>query len=69
MPRLPLAGAALAGYAGPGLGGGATLDANLKVISMYLDLGLDLALMRGNDGDVLTAKLPYVACGIRLGWM
>lgn len=68
-PRWATGDSALDGYAGPGFGGGATLDANLKVVSMYLDLGIDLALMRGNDGDVLTAKLPYVTCGIRLGWM
>lgn len=68
-PRWATGNDALAGYAGPGIGGGATLDANLKIFSMYLDLGMDLALMRGSDGDVLTAKVPYVACGARLGWM
>jgi len=68
-PRWAAGETALTGYAGPGLGGGATLDLNLKLFSMFVDLGMDLALLRGSDGDVLTAKLPYVACGFRLGWM
>ena len=68
-PRWVTGQDALEGYAGPGLGGGATFDLNLRIVSMYLDLGMDLTLMRGADGDLLTGKLPYIATGVRLGWM
>ncbi len=55
-------------YAGPGLGGGTTLEVNLKAASMFVDLGMDVAMLRSGTGDVLTARLPYLTAGMRLGW-
>lgn len=55
-------------YSGPGLGGGTTLEVNLKAVSMFVDLGMDVAMLRGDGGDVMTARLPYLTAGMRLGW-
>jgi hypothetical protein len=55
-------------YAGPGVGGGATVEMNLKAVSMFIDLGLDVAMLRGASGDRMSARLPYVGAGMRLGW-
>jgi len=55
-------------YAGPGLGGGTTLEMNLKAVSMFVDLGMDVAMLRGDSGDMMSARLPYFTAGMRLGW-
>lgn len=68
-PRWFVGQDALERFAGPGLGGGAGLDLNLKVFSMFVDLGVDLPLLRSSDGDTLTGRLPYLAFGGRVGWM
>lgn len=68
-PRWVTGDTALEGYAGPGVGGGTTLDFNLRAISFYADMGVDLARIRGAHGDVLSARLPYLGFGLRLGWM
>ncbi len=68
-PRWVTGDTALDGYSGPGIGGGGMLDLNLRAISIYADMGVDLARIRGSHGDVLSARLPYLGFGIRLGWM
>lgn len=68
-PRWAIAETPTEAWAGPGVGGGATLDLNLKAVSMFGTLGMDLAMMRAEDGGLLAVKLPYVGFGIRLGWM
>lgn len=68
-PRWAIAETPTEAWAGPGVGGGATLDLNLKAVSMFFELGMDLAMMRAEGGDVLAAKLPYMTIGMRFGWM
>lgn len=57
------------GYRGYGVGGGATVDVNLKVFSMFVDLGTDVGVLSRDGYETLYAKLPYVIVGARLGWM
>lgn len=69
-PRWFVGQDALDARRGPGVGGGATLDLNLRILSVFLDTGMDLGVMAGgDDGEVITVRLPYVAFGMRLGWM
>lgn len=67
-PRWAIAETPRDHYAGPGLGGGTTLEVNLKAVSMFVDLGMDVAMLRGDGGDAMTARLPYLTAGMRLGW-
>ena len=58
-----------AGYQGYGVGGGASIDVNLKVFSMFVDFGTDVGALSRDGYETLYAKLPYVTLGARLGWM
>ncbi len=67
-PRYLIAERALDGYRGLGLGGGATFDANFRVMSMFLDFSTDFVRLEG-DGEAVTGRLPSIQIGMRLGWM
>ncbi|MBA3458201.1 MAG: hypothetical protein H0T42_34285 [Deltaproteobacteria bacterium] len=67
-PRWAVAETPRDSYTGPGLGGGTTLEVNLKAVSMFVDLGMDVAMLRGDNGDMMSARLPYFTAGMRLGW-
>lgn len=67
-PRWAVATTPRDSYAGPGLGGGTGLEMNLKAVSMFIDLGMDVAMLRGDSGDMLSARLPYFTAGMRIGW-
>lgn len=56
-------------YGGPGLGGGAMLELNLKAVSLFFGLGMDVAVLRADGGDGMTARLPYAGAGMRVGWL
>ncbi len=55
-------------YSGPGLGGGTGFEINLRAVSMFVDLGVDVAMLRSSSGRVITTDLPYFGAGMRLGW-
>jgi hypothetical protein len=67
-PRYFEAYDALAGYHGMGLGGGATIDLNLKVFSMFIDFSTDFLELHG-DGPTYLGRLPTIQIGGRLGWL
>jgi len=67
-PRYFIAERALDGYRGVGLGGGATFDANFRVMSMFVDFSTDLVRLSGG-GETFTGQLPGIQIGMRLGWM
>ena len=67
-PRYFIAEGALEGYRGIGLGGGATFDANFRVMSMFVDFSTDFLRLQG-DGDAFNGQLPGIQIGMRLGWM
>ncbi|MCX5742874.1 MAG: hypothetical protein NT062_10300 [Proteobacteria bacterium] len=58
----------LSGYGGPGIGGAAGAELNVKVVGMFVELGLDLVMMR-DRGDQMTGRIPSVAFGVRFGWL
>jgi hypothetical protein len=59
---------AIEGHAGPGLGGGATLEGDLWVIGYLVDLGLDVFHLAG-PGDAIRGSTPYVMFGGKVGWL
>lgn len=67
-PRFAVGTDSLDGYQGVGLGGGAALDLNLKLISMYVDFSSDLVELSG-PGGTFSGSLPTIMMGCRLGWM
>jgi hypothetical protein len=67
-PRYFVAQDALAGYRGIGLGGGAAIDLNLKVFSMFIDFSTDFLELHG-EGPTYLGRLPTIQIGGRMGWM
>jgi hypothetical protein len=67
-PRWFVGDDAIAGYAGPGLGGGASLEGDLWVIGYYVDFGMDLMRLSG-PGDAIHGSTPYVMLGAKVGWL
>ncbi|HEX5061861.1 MAG TPA: hypothetical protein VFV99_20980 [Kofleriaceae bacterium] len=59
---------ALDGYAGPGLGAGASLEGDVWVIGYYLDVGIDIMTLNGPD-DTIHGSAPYIALGGKFGWL
>jgi hypothetical protein len=67
-PRFYMADLALPGYQGLGIGGGAAIDANFKVVSMFIDFTTDFIELHG-EGRTFFGRLPGVQIGMRFGWM
>jgi hypothetical protein len=59
---------AIAGYRGPGIGGGAMLEGDLWVFGYFVTAGLDIMRLTG-PGEPIRGSTPYVAFGIKLGWL
>jgi hypothetical protein len=59
---------AIRGYQGPGVGGGATLEADLWVIGYYVDVGVDVMRLDG-PGEPIHGSTPYVMFGAKVGWL
>lgn len=72
-PRWFVGDHALAGYRGPGVGGGATVEADLWVIGYFLDFGLDVMRLGPPDDSVprtaVQGSTPYVMFGAKIGWL
>lgn len=67
-PRFVVGEDALADYNGAGVGGGAALDLDLKVFSMFVDFSADWLVLTG-PGDPYAGEVRSVSIGGRLGWM
>jgi len=67
-PRWFVGDDAIRGSRGPGVGGGAMLEADLWVIGYFVDAGIDVMRLDGPDGPI-HGSTPYVMVGCRLGWL
>jgi hypothetical protein len=67
-PRWFVGDDAIREMGGPGVGGGAALEADLWVIGYYVDVGLDVFRLAGN-GDPIHGSTPYVMFGAKVGWL
>ncbi|MCW5804732.1 MAG: hypothetical protein KIT31_20335 [Deltaproteobacteria bacterium] len=81
-PRWVIGEAALAGMRGPGVGAGAGIAGDAKLIGYFLDFGLDAMWLRGPSGAIargpaggqlesrdLFGTARYIVIGGKLGWM
>jgi hypothetical protein len=68
-PRWFVGDDAIAGYHGPGIGGGATLEGDLWVIGYFVDFGIDVLRLQGPQGDTIRGSTPYVMFGGKVGWL
>jgi hypothetical protein len=59
---------AIDGYGGPGISGGASLEADLWVIGYFVDVGLDVLRLEG-PGEPIHGSIPYVMFGGKVGWL
>ena len=60
---------ALAGFRGPGIGGGAGIEINAWVIGYYVDFGMDMMWLDGPNGNHIMGSMPYVMFGGKVGWL
>lgn len=67
-PRFVTGEEAIGGYDGAGLGGGAAIDLNLKLLSMFVDFSSDWLVLTSPE-RTLTGRVDSVSMGMRLGWM
>lgn len=67
-PRYYWGSDALFGYDGPGLRAGASLEANLWVVGMIVDVGVDAMVLR-MPVDNVSGIAPYVLVGAKMGWL
>jgi hypothetical protein len=67
-PRWFEGGQAIDGYSGMGLGAGAALEGDVWVIGYFLDAGIDVITLAGDD-ETLHGSHPYLMIGGKLGWL
>ena len=67
-PRWWWGDAAIAGYSGPGIGGGAALEGDIWVIGYFVDFGIDVFRLTG-PGETMRGSTPYVMFGAKVGWL